>query len=126
MSLEGQKKGNSTIAIDIFLLAVLLALHVTKTNRNTEMIILILLLVHVVMTTEEPEFNVDVDVQFSPDTTEIPPPPNNLGLKFTLPEVQGGSSEYQRQFNTPVEISKTSNQKMAKARSNFFSDLFRQ
>ena len=139
----------SGLTIDVFLLAVLLALHVTKTNRNTEMMILILLLVHVVMTTNEinktnetnetnePLENYDNIERDNLNQNQIdagkpiqPVKPlvgSNLKhppLGYVKPDLQVSSSEFQRQFSTPSDISKTSNEKIANARTHFFSDLF--
>lgn len=43
---------NSCLAVDISLLAVLIALHATKKNKNIELVVMALLFSHVIMTTE--------------------------------------------------------------------------
>ena len=43
---------NTSLAIDISLLAVLVALHATKKNKNLELVVLALLFSHLIMTTE--------------------------------------------------------------------------
>lgn len=43
---------NTSLAFDISLLAVLVALHTTKKNKNLELVVLALLFSHLIMTTE--------------------------------------------------------------------------
>ena len=43
---------NTSLAIDISLLAVLVALHTTRKNKNLELVVLALLFSHLIMTTE--------------------------------------------------------------------------
>lgn len=70
----------SSLAVDVSLLAVLIALHVTEKNKNFELVIMALLFSHLIMTTElffsklpstETTFDVmDVD-QDTPDLPDL-------------------------------------------------------
>lgn len=65
---------NTCLAIDISLLAVLVALHVTKKNKNLELVVLALLFSHLIMTTElfsKVEDETDEEVEGEP--SEIDP-----------------------------------------------------
>lgn len=136
----------SSIGIDVFLLAILLALHVTK-KRNTSLIVFFLLVAHVLMTTNDvpgiPKVDVPVtDAEVSDADAEVSDVPvteddalvdqdESLGASKTdvNNEVPGvnkvnkvnsvKNSEFDRQFETPTQSGQ-----MAKARSNFFSDIF--
>lgn len=153
--LESIKPGkpNSSLAIDVSLLAILLALHVTKKNKNMEMIVLAILLAHVVMTTNPPlsysNVNIVADeyLGVSPETQAVPeePVPNvePEDLHVEKPIEKAGNmykhippikdSEFRRQFTTPSglakiesvlpESSSDANQKIANSRSNFFADI---
>ena len=129
------------LAVDISLLAVLIALHVTKKNKNLELVVMALLFSHIIMTTEaflmrSPEEGVDkeVDKDVEEDVeeeveeevaedveVENPSVVENLGVSNVQNAKSVSDGGFDRAFqNIPAEV----NLDLAKARSSFFEELF--
>lgn len=124
------------LAVDISLLAVLIALHATKKNKNLELVVMALLFSHIIMTTEaflmmsnpeevhedvkvEEEEDVEEDVEEVHDDELDPVGAVNSNVKPNAKSVSDG--EFDRAFqNIPAEV----NLDLAKARSSFFEELF--
>lgn len=64
---------NTSLAIDISLLAVLVALHATKKNKNLELVVLALLFSHLIMTTELFSKHVEDDTDEVDEVEEMDP-----------------------------------------------------
>ena len=115
------------LAVDISLLAVLIALHLTKKNKNLELVVMALLFSHIIMTTEafltrsaeEHEEDVEEDVnQEIEEDVEEETDPEPVGVSNAKSVSDGG---FDRAFqNIPAEV----NLDLAKARSSFFEELF--
>lgn len=78
---------NSCLAVDISLLAVLIALHATKKNKNIELVVMALLFSHVIMTTELfsklPFVDTDTDTDNTVDTGSDLEDASTLGVAAT-------------------------------------------
>lgn len=134
---------NGGLAVDISLLAVLIALHATRKNKHLELVVMALLFSHVIMTTEafhmyevngvndeeldDEELDEELDevvvdeVVVDEAGDEIDN--NNLGSNLGNPGKNRKSvsdSEFDRMAFVP-----SANVELAKARSSFFEELFK-
>lgn len=133
---------NRGLAVDISLLAVLIALHTTRNNRNFELVVMALLFAHVLMTTdaflnmskepveEEEEAELEStlnEVDIDPSLNQDPEPvADELGVSNNLNPYQSSDGGFDRMFVAPKE-KKTppeANVELAKARTSFFQELF--
>lgn len=141
----------SGVSVDVVLLAVVIALHVTKKDQNLKLLLVVLLVVHVIGTThrfsslhdatENRSRASSADSTGSAEddspaaSTEMPPQAAPVGSAATgaraRPEVSG--AEYIRQFSAPPQMSTThdvlptssngANGKLVNARTNFYKDI---
>lgn len=130
----------STASVDVVLLAMVIALHMTKKDQNLKLLLMLLLVVHVVATTRAapPVGQVergDDTPTAEPTATERDDTVQNspaLGVaKATTSTVR--SAEYDRQLNSPAQLSRTrevlptssdgANGKLVNSRTNFYRDI---
>lgn len=137
---------NSCLAVDISLLAVLIALHATKKNKNIELVVMALLFSHVIMTTELFSKLPFIDaVESSSEVVEVVDAASSSTLGVAAEEVQPKSSEgvgnksmrksvSDGEFDRMTSVTPTrrvspndsseANVNLAKARTSFFAELF--
>lgn len=124
------------LAVDISLLAVLIALHATKKNNNLELVVMALLFAHLIMTTEafsmtpseevyEEVVGVVKDVKDEVNEVNEVKSSNKSKVKSSnkssnkTKSVSDGG--FDRAFqNIPTEV----NLDLAKARTSFFKEMF--
>jgi hypothetical protein len=121
---------NSGLTIDVCLLAILIALHITKKDKDLEFLVLALLLVHVIVTTDstcsssenqnpvEREITLGVadenahygrkHVQDTPKIHETPEIVDSPNLSDEEKRKSVSNSTFERQFTIPKEYSKMS------------------
>lgn len=130
-----------SLAVDISLLAVLIALHATKKDKNMELVVMALLFSHIIMTTEfftnggadiinsnEADIinNDNIDQPSDPDqpseepTDDWDPLASTIGTRASSPHKSVSDGEFDRVEGTHTK-SKTD---LAKSRSSFFQTLF--
>lgn len=130
----------SGVAVDVVVLAVIIALHVTKRDQNLKLILVVLLVVHVMATTRRfsytPPTAKVADETFSDQsadiTPEVPSQTGNLGSARKDIKIVANSG-YNRQFTSPDQLSKTreilpttsagANGKLVESRTRFFKDI---
>lgn len=130
--------GLSDVSIDVCLIAVILAMHVTKKDQNLKLLLIALMVAHIVFTTEsllpspskaveptdEPTDSSDARNKASDSDDIVPRPVGANGVS---------SSGFSRQFSSPDQLSRThdilpassrgANGKLVDARTSFFSDI---
>lgn len=128
----------SGVAIDVVLLAVVVALHATKRDQNLKLLLVFLIVVHVITTTrvcvagadsietEQAVGEVDRQPQLAP---QLPP----QGTSTDKRKKSASDAQFSRQLSSPVQQSKThdilpttseaANAKLVDARTRFFKDI---
>lgn len=140
----------SGVSVDVVLLAVVIALHVTKKDQNLKLLLVVLLVVHVIGTTQRfsslhdatenrsRASSVDSTDSAEDDepaaSTEMAPQ-GAVASSATGARARPGVSgaEYIRQFSAPPQMSTThdvlptssngANSKLVNARTNFYKDI---
>lgn len=137
----------STASIDVVLLAMVIALHVTRKDQNLKLLLVLLLVVHVVATTRaaspdtaayEPEGGVDT-AHVEPAAGEeveqvVHAVQSGLGAAgaTTVPDTVR-SAGFDRQLSSPAQLSRTrevlptssngANGKLVDSRTSFYKDI---
>lgn len=121
------------LALDVSLLAVLIALHVTRKNKSLELVVMALLFSHVILTTEAFLRVKEDDSGFECEPIEEPPveePPVEELEELEEPEAVGTSRRREKSvsdgsFDRMSFVSaNSSNSELARARTSFFEELF--
>ncbi len=137
------KPSLSGVAIDVILLAVLVALHMTKKDQNVKLLLTIVLVTHVVMTTdnflmkggkEQPVVDQpikEVEVTIEKPLGESKSLTPELKVEKERKDISDG--EFTRQFSSPDQLTRTleilptsgaaANSKLVDARTSFYSDI---
>lgn len=122
----------SGVAIDVVLLAVVIALHATKRDQNLKLLLVFLIVVHVITTTrycvagahstEEVVGEVDSQPYLAPQGTSV-----------DKRKKSASDAQFSRQLSSPDQLSKThdilpatseaANAKLVDARTRFFKDI---
>jgi len=129
----------SGTSVDVILLAVVIALHVTKRNDNLKLILVVLLVVHVAATTQRFRLVTGSNTTPSSAPPAIPTASTESGQSTTpvdLGKPQAklvASAGYDRQFTSPDQLTKTrdvlpstsdsANGKLVDSRTRFFEDI---
>ena len=118
----------TTVAVDVVLLAVVVALHVTRKEENLKLLLVVLIVVHVIATTTR-----GCSSQGSSTRRQAPERLGTSTKGATSGSGDTSDAEYQRQFTSPDQLSKTldvlpttsraANSKLAQSRSRFFRDI---
>lgn len=128
------------VAIDVVLLAVVIALHATKRDQNLKLLLVFLIVVHVITTTrcgiggadsieteeaEEAVGEVDSEPRLDPQGTT----PTSTDKR----KKSASDAQFNRQLSSPEQLSKThdilpttseaANAKLVNARTRFFKDI---
>lgn len=125
----------STASVDVVLLAMVIALHVTRKDQNLKLLLVLLLVVHVVATTRAASPDTAAYQSGGGDDTrhsESAAIVEALGAaKATTRTAR--SAEFDRQLNSPAQLSRThdvlptssygANKKLADSRTSFYRDI---
>ena len=129
----------SGVAVDVVLLGVVIALHVTQRDQNLKLLLVFLITVHVITTTRHCGGG---DGDSAPmeqlQNTADSQPLESVGSKATSVSTEkirknASDAEYSRQFSSPVQLRKThdvlpttskaANSKLVDSRTGFYKDL---
>lgn len=125
----------SGVAVDVVLLAVVIALHVTQKDQNLKLLLVFLITVHVITTTR----HCGGGDGGSMPAEQLDSQPRELGSSKATPvstekiRKNASDAEYSRQFSSPAQLSKThdvlpttseaANSKLVDSRTQFYKDL---
>lgn len=121
-----------SLALDVSLLAVLIALHVTRKNKSLELVVMALLFSHIIMTTEaflrleeeeiEPEAEEESEIMEKKEEFQEPEEEvfENVGTGKRQDQLRKSVSD--GSFDRMSFVS--SNTELARARTSFFEELF--
>lgn len=128
----------SGASVDVVLLAIVIALHVTRKNENLKLILIVLIMVHVIATTRRLVWAPDSNIKSATAADANGPSPAQPVPLETL-ETLGAppklvtSAGYDRQFTSPSQLAKTrdvlpstsegANGKLVASRTRFFKDI---
>ena len=131
----------SGVAVDVVLLGVVIALHVTQRDQNLKLLLVFLITVHVITTTRHcDEGDADsAQMEQVQSTTAGSQPLELVGSSKATPvstekiRKNASDAEYSRQFSSPAQLSKThdvlpttskaANSKLVDSRTEFYKDL---
>lgn len=124
----------SGVAVDVVLLAVVIALHATKRDQNLKLLLVFLIVVHVITTTRRCVASADsIETEEAVREVDSQPQLAPQGTSVDKRKKSASDAQFSRQLSSPVQLSKThdilpatseaANAKLVDARTRFFKDI---
>ena len=124
----------SGVAVDVVLLAVVIALHATKRDQNLKLLLVFLIVVHVITTTRCCVAGADsIETEDVVGEVDSQPQLAPQGTSTDKRKKSASDAQFSRQLSSPAQLSKThdilpktseaANAKLVDARTRFFKDI---